>query len=79
MISAIRIGNAEVNKDSKNLTMEIQIFLEQVTPEFLKKYEVYQRSKKICGITKPLTSYVVRHSFANCLNQIGVSTDIISE
>lgn len=34
---------------------------------------------KICGIDKPLSSYVARHSFANCLKQKGVPTDIISE
>ncbi|RAJ24503.1 site-specific recombinase XerD [Gelidibacter algens] len=33
----------------------------------------------ICGIDKNLTSYVARHSFANCLKQKGVATDIISE
>ncbi|WP_394331704.1 hypothetical protein [Arenibacter certesii] len=27
---------------------------------------------------KPLTSYVARHSFANCLKQKGVATEIIS-
>ncbi|GGW36037.1 site-specific integrase [Arenibacter certesii] len=32
-----------------------------------------------CKIDKPLTSYVARHSFANCLKQKGVATDIISE
>lgn len=34
---------------------------------------------KVCGINKPLSSYVARHSFANCLKQKGVATDIISE
>ncbi|GAB5473900.1 MAG: site-specific integrase [Maribacter sp.] len=34
---------------------------------------------KLCGITKPLSSYVARHSFANCLKQKGVATDIIGE
>ncbi len=34
---------------------------------------------KLCDIDKPLSSYVARHSFANCLKQKGVSTDIISE
>ena len=33
----------------------------------------------VCGINKPLSSYVARHSFANCLKQKGVATDIISE
>lgn len=33
----------------------------------------------ICGITKSLSSYVARHSFANCLKQKGVATDIIGE
>ena len=34
---------------------------------------------KICGIDKQLSSYVARHSFANCLKQKGVATDVISE
>tara|TARA_R110000765_G_scaffold72256_5_gene140342 strand:- start:842 stop:2050 length:1209 start_codon:yes stop_codon:yes gene_type:complete len=34
---------------------------------------------KICGINKPLSSYVARHSFANCLKQKGVATDVIGE
>ena len=33
----------------------------------------------VSGIDKPLSSYVARHSFANCLKQKGVATDIISE
>jgi len=34
---------------------------------------------KICEIDKPISSYVARHSFANCLKQKGVATDVISE
>ncbi len=33
----------------------------------------------ICEITKTVSSYVARHSFANCLKQKGVATDVISE
>ncbi|WP_010518674.1 tyrosine-type recombinase/integrase [Croceivirga radicis] len=33
----------------------------------------------LCQINKPLSSYVARHSFANCLKQKGVATDIIGE
>lgn len=33
----------------------------------------------ICGISKSLSSYVARHSFANCLKQKGVATDVIGE
>lgn len=33
----------------------------------------------ICGIKKSLSSYVARHSFANCLKQKGVATDVIGE
>ncbi len=33
----------------------------------------------ICDITKNVSSYVARHSFANCLKQKGVATDVISE
>lgn len=34
---------------------------------------------KITGIDKSLSSYVARHSFANCLKQKGVATDVIGE
>lgn len=34
---------------------------------------------RICDIDKPLSSYVARHSFANCLRQKGVATDVIGE
>ncbi|WP_339655367.1 site-specific integrase [uncultured Maribacter sp.] len=33
----------------------------------------------LCSIKKSLSSYVARHSFANCLKQKGVATDIIGE
>jgi len=33
----------------------------------------------LCEITKNVSSYVARHSFANCLKQKGVATDVISE
>jgi len=32
-----------------------------------------------CSINKSLSSYVARHSFANCLKQKGVATDVIGE
>ena len=34
---------------------------------------------KLANIQKPITTYVARHSFATCLKQKGISTDIISE
>jgi len=34
---------------------------------------------KLASINKPITTYVARHSFATCLKQKGISTDIISE
>ena len=34
---------------------------------------------EVCKITKPLSSYVAQHSYANCLKQKGRATDIISE
>src|SRR5690606_11805085 len=34
---------------------------------------------RICDIDKPLSSYVAQHSFANCLRQKGVATDVIGE
>jgi len=61
---------------------------DDLTPSQLenRKHKTLQRYNKdlkeiaqICGIDKPLSSYVARHSFANCLKQKGVATDIISE
>ncbi len=44
---------------------------------------IYNKNLKelaaICEITKNVSSYVARHSFANCLKQKGVATDVISE
>lgn len=34
---------------------------------------------EICNIDRTITSYVARHSYANCLKQKGVATDVISE
>ncbi|MDT0648108.1 site-specific integrase [Zunongwangia sp. F260] len=46
----------------------------------LKNYNLHLKEiAEICGINKPLSSYVARHSFANCLKQKGIATDIISE
>ena len=46
----------------------------------LKKYNKdLKEIAKVCGISKNISSYVARHSFANCLKQKGVATDIISE
>ena len=51
-----------------------------------RKHKTLQRYNKelkeianVLEIDKPLSSYVARHSFANCLKQKGVATDIISE
>ena len=50
-----------------------------------RKHKTLQRYNKelkeianVLEIDKPLSSYVARHSFANCLKQKGVATDIIS-
>lgn len=54
--------------------------LENRKRKMLKRYN--NRLKEIgevCEITKPLSSYVARHSYANCLKQKGIATDIISE
>ncbi|WP_335967204.1 site-specific integrase [Galbibacter sp. PAP.153] len=46
----------------------------------LKKYNKdLKEIAMICKIGKPISSYVARHSFANCLKQKGIATDIISE
>ncbi|WP_298506923.1 site-specific integrase [uncultured Maribacter sp.] len=64
------------------------LFREDYTPTQLenRKHKMLVRYnqdlKKIaamCQINKPMSSYVARHSFANCLKQKGVATDIISE
>ncbi|MEJ4088330.1 site-specific integrase [Galbibacter orientalis] len=46
----------------------------------LKKYNKdLKEIAKVCDINKNVSSYVARHSFANCLKQKGVATDVISE
>ncbi|WP_072765894.1 site-specific integrase [Arenibacter nanhaiticus] len=61
---------------------------DELTPTQLenRKHKTLQRYNKelkeiakICEIDKSLSSYVARHSFANCLKQKGVATDVISE
>ena len=61
---------------------------DDLTPSQLenRKHKTLQRYNKdlkeiaqICAIDKNLSSYVARHSFANCLKQKGVATDVISE
>ena len=47
----------------------------QNKPDFFYTYYDFLRS----GNLKSLSSSVLRHSFANCLKQKGVATDIISE
>lgn len=54
--------------------------IENRKKKILKKFNADLKEIAIqCKIDKPLTSYVARHSFANCLKQKGVATDIISE
>lgn len=54
--------------------------LENRRRKVLKRYNKRLRQIGIlCKIEKPVSSYVARHSYANCLKQKGVSTDIISE
>lgn len=64
------------------------ILRENLTPTQLndRKRKTLQKFNKdlkelaiLAGINKPITSYVARHSFANCLKQKGAGTDIISE
>jgi len=46
----------------------------------LQKYNLQLKEiAEICDINKTLSSYVARHSFANCLKQKGIATDVISE
>ncbi len=64
------------------------LFREDYTPTQLadrkhKMLGIYNKElkelAKLCEITKNVSSYVARHSFANCLKQKGVATDDISE
>jgi site-specific recombinase XerD len=64
------------------------LYRENYTPTQLadrkhKMLGIYNKNLKelatICEITKNISSYVARHSFANCLKQKGVATDVISE
>jgi site-specific recombinase XerD len=54
--------------------------LENRKRKTLKRYNKRLREiGELCEISKPLSSYVARHSYANCLKQKGIATDIISE
>ncbi|MEL4306924.1 site-specific integrase [Joostella sp. CR20] len=54
--------------------------LENRKKKALKKYNKdLKEIAKLCKIQKSITSYVARHSYANCLKEKGVATDIISE
>jgi site-specific recombinase XerD len=57
--------------------------MKEQEPRFLSETGQYNKElkeiAKICGIDKQLSSYVARHSYANCLKQKGVATDVISE
>tara|TARA_R110002012_G_scaffold263456_1_gene446320 strand:+ start:161402 stop:162610 length:1209 start_codon:yes stop_codon:yes gene_type:complete len=64
------------------------LFREDYSPTQLadrkhKMLGIYNKELKelaqLCNITKNVSSYVARHSFANCLKQKGVATDVISE
>ena len=76
-------------KFSKGTKYVFPILLKNsLTPSQLenRKHKTLQRYNKelkeiakICEIDKTISSYVARHSFANCLKQKGVATDIISE
>tara|TARA_Y100000588_G_scaffold389329_1_gene491778 strand:+ start:1616 stop:2824 length:1209 start_codon:yes stop_codon:yes gene_type:complete len=64
------------------------LYRENYTPTQLadrkhKMLGIYNKNLKelatISEITKNVSSYVARHSFANCLKQKGVATDVISE
>jgi site-specific recombinase XerD len=64
------------------------LYRENYTPTQLadrkhKMLGIYNKNLKelatICEITKNVSSYVARHSFANCLKQKGIATDVISE
>ncbi len=72
MISAGRTGNARANKDTFNSLNLFHKTLQRYNKDL-------KEIAQICGIDKPLSSYVARHSFANCLKQKGVATDVISE
>lgn len=54
--------------------------LENRKRKTLKRYNKRLREiGELSEISKPLSSYVARHSYANCLKQKGIATDIISE
>lgn len=54
--------------------------LENRKSKTLKKYNKdLKEIAEICKIDSVVSSYVARHSFANCLKQKGIATDIISE
>lgn len=63
---------------NKNDLTPIQIRYRQ--DKILKKFnKEIKQIGKLCDITTPITSYVVRHTFANSLRKKGMSIDMISE
>jgi integrase len=77
-------------KENRGLPYVFPLIVNQnYTPSQLenRKHKTIQRYNKelkeigrLCGIVgKPMSSYVARHSYANCLKQKGVPTDVISE
>lgn len=76
-------------KKKYNTSFVFPILLkDELTPvqiENRKKKTLQQYNKdlkeiaSLCEINKTVSSYVARHSYANCLKQKGVATDIISE
>lgn len=83
-------GILDYYKNKKNETGYVFPILlkDELTPaqiENRKKKTLKQYNKDLkeiaafCGINKSVSSYVARHSYANCLKQKGIATDIISE
>ena len=63
---------------NKNDLTPIQIRYRQ--DKILKKFnKEIKQIGKLCDIITPITSYVVRHTFANSLRKKGMSIDMISE
>jgi|TARA_B100002049_G_scaffold166077_1_gene124749 site-specific recombinase XerD len=77
----------KVAKDGNKYVFPL-LYRETYTPTQLadrkhKMLGIYNKNLKelatICEIKKNVSSYVARHSFANCIKQKGVATDVISE
>ena len=66
-----------------HILLHNKLSLTQIENSKKKTIKKHNKDLKInagmCNIDKTLTSYVARHSYASCLKEKGIATEIISE